>query len=177
MTERFNEIEKLTQPEAHDGKLNLAELLNQKGLATDGLAPATPYIDNALPHLHIDTSDSLVPITNSTLIGVGAESAAVGLWSGQTKSIEAESGKTLTTLKISDGINGAFRGLIGTVGVNIVDNELSKYYKSDLLKPSLPETIAMGAAFGLSDTRLRLAAIGGAWLLGRAYNYAEQKHQ
>jgi hypothetical protein len=105
--------------------------------------------------------------------GVTLEGAATGLLSGITTSTEA--GGLHYTLKLTDGIDGAFRSSIGALGVNLFDIALSQKFHSDLFKPSVPESLAMGVAFGLSDTRMRLAAIGGAWLFGRAYNYASQE--
>jgi hypothetical protein len=53
-----------------------------------------------------------------------------------------------------------------------LDNKFGTRGKPTVFRPTIPESLLEGAAAVIPDTRWTIAAIGGAWLLGRAYNYA-----
>jgi hypothetical protein len=113
-------------------------------------------------------SDALSDYTNSTLAGAFGLGAGVGLWAGRGVSLD---GKMQIT--VSDGLNGGVRSSVAGFSDMALNAFLTGMYPRNdkLFQPSIPETLAVGAAAALPDWRLRAGAVGGAWLLGRAYNY------
>ncbi len=74
----------------------------------------------------------------------------------------------------SEMLGGGFRGALVAGGLTLVNESLDSRFgdgtKNSIFKPSAFEAALEGAAASVPERRIRIAAIAGAWLLGRAYN-------
>jgi hypothetical protein len=148
-------------------------VIEQKTLAS---LPDTQIVNNSVEQpLQKLLHTPIVEHGAATMLGSYAIGSAIAMRANRTEFIE--NGNLWSKVDVLHGLKDGFRGFVGATSDFALDEVLANKFKSHsaLFQPSIPEALSVGAAASIPDIRLRVAAVTGAWLLGRAYNYTWDK--
>jgi hypothetical protein len=119
------------------------------------------------------TAPSIREHASATLIGAYSIGTTVALWT--TREIHNVGTETINTMELGRGMKAGFKAPIYGAGDVLFDAGIASQFKNEqmkrLFRPNAPETLALSAAGMIPDLRFRTAALSGAWLLGRVYDY------